>query len=457
MNSESVDLIATDPPFNKSKDFHSTPDKLGKGASFHDRWNWKDHVHTDWVEHLEVEMPALMEAIESGLNAHSSAMGAYLCYMSVRLLEMHRVLKPTGSIYLHCDPTASHYLKACMDAIFGRNQFRNEIIWSYQGTANPRRTFKRKHDNILFYAKDSRLSYFSDAGSSEPVSDFSKSKYTQEDERGRFKTIRHPDGTIHKQYIRETQRMRDVWEMPILNAMAKERTGYPTQKPLKLYERMIRASSQENDVVLDPFAGCATTCIAAERLGRQWVGIDLWEGAKDIVIRRMERQRTLVGAKLKRKGTSNGELFGVDFVFTSELPTRTDDGNTAAMALPPMVKFGKRAWERLSQGDMRARLLEVQQHPDVADRYLCAGCGRTLEAPFLEMDHISPKAADGVDTIDNRILLCRPCNLKKKHRYALSGLWDENKGDGWMQDVSAVQRASRMVKNLVKQVQHDLR
>lgn len=129
MNTESVDLIATDPPFNKSRDFHATPDSLAAGASFQDRWSWEKDVHQEWVDQLTDDHPALMEAIESAMHAHSDGMGAYMCFMAVRLLAMRRILKPAGSIYLHCDPTASHYIKAVMDAIFGCKNFRNEIIW----------------------------------------------------------------------------------------------------------------------------------------------------------------------------------------------------------------------------------------------------------------------------------------------------------------------------------------
>ena len=160
MNSESVDLIATDPPFNKSKDFHATPDSLAAGASFQDRWSWEKDVHQDWIDQITDDYPRLMEAIESARYAHSDGMGAFMCFMAVRLLEMRRVLKLSGSIYLHCDPTASHYLKAVMDAIFGRKQFRNEIVWDYTfRLMDLPKFFNRKHDIILFYAK-SRSSHF---------------------------------------------------------------------------------------------------------------------------------------------------------------------------------------------------------------------------------------------------------------------------------------------------------
>ncbi len=152
MNSESVDLIATDPPFNKNRDFHATPDSLAKGAKFQDRWSWEKDVHEEWVDEIKDDYPRLMEAIESARYAHSDGMGAYMCFMAVRLLAMRRVLKPTGSIYLHCDPTASHYLKAVMDAVFGWKNFQNEIVWCYGSGGASKRHYSRKHDAILFYA-----------------------------------------------------------------------------------------------------------------------------------------------------------------------------------------------------------------------------------------------------------------------------------------------------------------
>ena len=153
MNSDCVDLIATDPPFNKGKDFHATPDSLAKGAKFQDRWSWERDVHEEWADKITDDYPKLMEAIESARFAHSDGMGAFMCFMAVRLLEMRRILKPTGTIYLHCDPTASHYLKATMDAIFGWKHFRNEIMWCYRGGGVPRKDFARKHDILLRYSK----------------------------------------------------------------------------------------------------------------------------------------------------------------------------------------------------------------------------------------------------------------------------------------------------------------
>ena len=164
MNTESVDLIATDPPFNKGRDFHATPESLAKGASFQDRWSWSKDVHQEWVDQITDDHPRLMEAIESARYAHSDGMGAFMCFMAVRLLAMHRVLKPTGSIYLHCDPTASHYLKAVMDAIFGWRYFRNEIVHrrnesGVKGSQHKPKTWGANTDCLLFYAKGNESTF----------------------------------------------------------------------------------------------------------------------------------------------------------------------------------------------------------------------------------------------------------------------------------------------------------
>ena len=153
MNSESVDLIATDPPFNKGRDFHATPDSLAAGAKFQDRWSWEDDVQEEWIDQITDDYPRLMEAIKSARYAHSDGMGAFMCFMAVRLLEMRRLLKPTGSIYLHCDPTASHYLKATMDAVFGQSNFLNDIVWRRAISHNDSGRFGNITDNILFYGK----------------------------------------------------------------------------------------------------------------------------------------------------------------------------------------------------------------------------------------------------------------------------------------------------------------
>ena len=154
INSATIDLIATDPPFNKSRDFHATPDSLAKGARFEDRWSWDRDVHPDWVDAVKDDWPAVWSVIDTARVAAGEDMAAFLCWLGVRLLECHRVLKETGSLYLHIDHTAHAYAKCLLDGIFGRRNFRNELVWAYTGPGSPgMRQFNRKHDTLLWYNK----------------------------------------------------------------------------------------------------------------------------------------------------------------------------------------------------------------------------------------------------------------------------------------------------------------
>ena len=397
MNGESVDLIATDPPFNKGRDFHATPDSLAKGASFQDRWSWETDVHQEWVDHITDDHPSVMNVVQGSRLSYGDDMGAFLCFMAVRLLAMRRVLKPTGSLYLHCDPTASHYLKELMDAVFGRKNFKNEIIWGYQTGGASKRWFSRKHDTIFFYSKTNRYAFFSE------------NVRVPRSEKSLFRA-RNPKGArISSSDV--TKLAPDVWtDIPALNPMACERTDYPTQKPLALYERIILASSNKGDVVLDPFAGCATTCVAAERLGRQWVGIDIWDKAHETVVDRLRGE---------------GELFG-EVHYATEPPERTDDGEIASPFLRVKVRVKEPDGPRWSRAEMYEHLLE-QNGPH------CQGCDRKFDDPrYLELDHNTPRADGGINHISNRVLLCSPCNRAKSNVYTLSGLRRLNKKNEWM-------------------------
>ena len=163
MNSGTVHLIATDPPFNKGRDFHATPDSLAAGARFQDRWSWADDVEGEWVDQIQDDWPAVWEVIDASRAAWGDDMAAFLCFMGVRLIEMRRVLRDDGSLYLHCDPTASHYLKALLDAIFGKQNFRNEIVWCYEVGGRSKRQFGRKHDVILYFARSATTAFNADA------------------------------------------------------------------------------------------------------------------------------------------------------------------------------------------------------------------------------------------------------------------------------------------------------
>ena len=204
--------------------------------------------------------------------------------------------------------------------------------------------------------------------------------------------------------------------------MAVERIGFPTQKPLALYEQIIRASSNENDRVLDPFAGCATTLVAAERLKRQWVGMDIWDNAKAVVLQRLE-QEGLIG---EDSDGLHGHLFAEDVHFTATPPTRTDDGDTASPFLRVKERIKEPAGQKMSRAEMYAFLLT--QHGAT-----CQGCERAFDDPrYLELDHNTPRADGGINHISNRVLLCGPCNRLKSNTYTLSGLRRENKRYGHM-------------------------
>lgn len=261
MDSASVDLIYLDPPFNSKKNYSAPIGSEAAGIHFKDSWELSD---TDLAWHGEIaeKNPALYQIISAAGLSHSKGMQAYLIMMAVRLLEMRRVLRPTGSIYLHCDPTAGAYLKTLMDAIFGRGAFRNEIVWCYSVPGNATKHFPRKHDTILFYAM--------------PAARFNRDAvrvpYAETTlERSRYAGQGFGDQAPRNLDKAAGKLVEDYWtDIPF--APKRERCGFPTQKPLALLERIIRASTNEGDYVFDPFCGCATTLVAAEKLSRNWGG-----------------------------------------------------------------------------------------------------------------------------------------------------------------------------------------
>ncbi len=420
MNSNTVDLIATDPPFNKGKDFHATPDSLAKGASFQDRWVWEKDVHEDWVDQITDDHPHVMNVIKGSRLSYGDDMGAFLCFMGVRLLAMKRVLKDTGSIYLHCDPTASHYLKELMDGVFEYNNFLNEIVWCYSTSGRGGNSFAKKHDIILYYRKSDKHK----GNYRTPISEkYLNSHYRQKDDKGVRCRIRVDHGKTRYYYPDKGMISNDWWEIPYVNSQSKDRTGYPTQKPIPLYEKILEASSKEGDVILDPFAGCATTCVAAEKLGRKWVGIDIWDKAHEVVIDRLKKE-----CHLESAGGGRDDLIFTegDITYTSELPKRTDDGDITAPFLRVKEKIAEPNDKKMSRNEMVDYLLKQKGAK-------CQGCDRMFDDPrYLELDHNTPRADGGINHISNRILLCSPCNRLKSNVLTLSGLKRENKKLGYM-------------------------
>ena len=429
INSATIDLIATDPPFNKSRDFHATPDSLAKGARFEDRWSWDRDVHPDWVDAVKDDWPAVWSVIDTARVAAGEDMAAFLCWLGVRLMECHRVLKETGSLYLHIDHTAHAYAKCLLDGIFGRKQFRNELVWHYTGGGRSKTYFSRKHDTLLYYVKTDAAPFFVDAirVPYKETSGYAKGGIVS---KAGKKYMPHPDGTP----------VDDVWDIPIINPLASERTGYPTQKPLSLYERIIQASSKERDMVLDPFCGCATTPVAAEKLGRHWVGIDIWDKAHATVLKRLSDSQLAV-PDVEREDPylwTDG-----DVIYTTTPPERTDYDETPLVPdLRLRAQRPPEPWEKLSREQMARILAVAQAHPN-AEGVICAGCGRVLEMEFMELDHITPKSDRGANHILNRILLCRPCNGRKRNHLTLAGLLMENKRATvkWMRNDTLAQLA----------------
>jgi DNA modification methylase len=326
---ESVDLIYLDPPFNSNRNYNVLfKDESGKDSeaqitAFEDTWHWNSAAEESYNQ--LVTDSRLSEMIGAMITlTGKSQVGAYLVMMATRLLELHRVLKPTGSLYLHCDPTASHYLKIILDAIFDPRNFRNEIMWRRYGAHNDvgqgSKHYGRVHDIILFYTKGQNPTWHQVFTPLDP--DYVKSTYRSVDpetgRRFRLTPLTGPGGaekgnpvfewkghTRAWRYNKETMErldkegrlyysktgyvskklyldeskgtpVQDVWnDVPALTGSNDERLGYPTQKPLALLERIIQASSNPGDVVLDPFCGCGTAIAAAERLGRRWIGIDI--------------------------------------------------------------------------------------------------------------------------------------------------------------------------------------
>ncbi len=357
---ESVDLIYLDPPFNSKANYNvlfkspSGAESMSQIEAFDDTWQWQDSVSGVVVDELKdspyqhQRAAKLLQAMIDFLG--KNAMTAYLAMMAERLVELHKALKSTGSLYLHCDPTASHYLKLLLDAIFGANNYQNEITWKRTYAHNDPRRFGRVADIIFFYTKSD--DYYFDAVYTPYDQSYIDSFFTHEDERGKYKkenltgpgvnnsdpiwhdynpsesgrswsvprrivkklledknpndltTLQKLDLLYKNDYIDFSSKgtpsfksylddlpgapAQSIWtDINPLSAHAKERLGYPTQKPVALLERIIAASSKEGDVVLDPFCGCGTTVHAAQKLGRKWIGIDITSVAITLIEARL--------------------------------------------------------------------------------------------------------------------------------------------------------------------------
>ena len=364
MNSDSVDLIYLDPPFNSKANYAAPIGSKAAGAAFRDSWTLSD-VDVEWINLVEAKHPALHRVLLAALTPSDKS---YLAYMAIRLLEMRRLLKASGTIYLHCDPTMSHYLKIVMDSIFGRRNLRNEIVWCYRGGGVPRVDFARKHDILFRYSTSNQPTFNVDQV---------RLPYSQDSsERLEYTARSFRSSGVYDSYTPNPKgkHPEDWWVMQPIMPSSKERTGYPTQKPLALLERIILASSNEGDMVFDPFCGCATTLVCADGLGREWVGIDISSKAAELVA---ERVTDLTRSLIHRK----------------DIPKRTDLGK---LALYNSVANKDKLYG-MQSGD-------------------CAGCKEHFKKQHLEVDHIISRKKGGTDHIENLQLLCGHCNRIKGDR-----------------------------------------
>ena len=368
LNSGIANLICADPPFNKNKKFNHNFGNSGKTRAGKVKPGFDDAWTMDDVKEAEHELlsgchPDLYHVCLMGGKMHSEGMRAYLIMMSTRLLECRRLLSETGSMYLHCDHSANAYLRLLMDGVFGQQNFRNQIAWWYKNASRGKYNWAKSHDTILYYAKNAEHVKFNRDAVLVPfesgMTAWRYSKGGQADkEMPKGKT---PDNVIC---------------IPSLNTMAKERSGWATQKPLALYSQLVLASSDPGDLVLDPFCGCATTLVAAENAGRQWVGID-----------RDEEAENQVKIQLDKLNEQQVDWWRKVIVRT-DIPQRTDE--------EPIPNYRKHFSD-----------LYTEQNG------VCRLCKYKRDAHWMEIDHIVPKSKGGSNHKSNLQILCRRCNSLK--------------------------------------------
>jgi len=288
---ESVDLVYLDPPFQSGKTYHVYTGVRAPAPgpmAFDDTWTFGPHTRRT-LDTMVGDGDTIGRAL-AGLYGFLGAcdMMAYIVTMAERIVELHRVLRHSGSVFLHCDPTASHYLKIVMDAVFGPDCFRNEIVWRYRRWPTKSHRFQRMHDIILFYTRSPNPGHtFHTLYGYEELAESTKKTFGTKKQRADFSTGHRKPGLSDEETLGPP--LSDVWEIGVIAAKGKERLGYPTQKPEALLERIILAASNEGDLVLDPFCGSGTTLGVAQRLGRNWIGVDRSMEARRTVEERMRR------------------------------------------------------------------------------------------------------------------------------------------------------------------------
>ena len=460
LNSESIDLVNIDPPFKKNETFAAdrlkpplTQDELDNETrllhhwgitdartaakmgiqwpgdsrvrgGYKDIWSWENDIHEDWLYELESQHEPISWLIEATRYVRDESTAAYLCFMAIRLIEIKRVLKPTGSVFLHCDQDANAYLRQLMDAVFGKECFRNEIAWCYTGPSNTQRWLPRKHDTILFYSKSEAGNKFN--------RDAARIDYKRLSTQhavagggggiGGKLTSDNVDQYIEKGKVAEDYWLEDRDNMSPVGRSPTEHTGYPTQKPWKLAHRIITISTDPGDVVLDCFAGCAYTAVAAEKTGRRWVACDINPRAWTVFKRQFSKPELTV---LRCNDDTTGQqVIGSEPVVTihgpDELPVRDDD--SADEVAPPPLELPERKFRVpasvIPEKDMLRELLELSG-------YMAWCCGFANRMPSgkiirttdnFQLDHIDPKSRQGSNDILNRAPMCQSHNNRKGTR-----------------------------------------
>ena len=527
INTGSVDLVCIDPPFAKNDTFTADmlkppltgaekenemrliegqwgiatpeqadaagvawPDDPKARGGYRDTWDWDMDVHPDWQTDLEHHHPALAKLIEITREIHGEGIAAYLCFMAIRLVEIHRILKPTGSLYLHCDHTANGYLRQLLDGVFGsggegKPGFRNEITWRRTHSKNAVSSrYGANHDTIFYYGKSEVGGFYKDQAR-RPYDGEVPAGYSLDPSTGRYRAYspvyadgqrqgdsgqpatfrgktyqvpqnRHwrvpggrrtgettsdgwarldaegrmylaPGGKL-PMFIRYLDEMPgialdDVWT-DIKIPGDKERTGYPTQKPIALAERIIQASTNPGDVVLDCFAGCAYAALAAEKLGRKWTACDINPRAWTVFKRQFNKGGELPKLTCKDR-TTGQQVMGSEPTVTvhgpKELPQRT---TPRTVEIKPLRTNNRRAGGNVPEGKREKQLMTpreiLKELLDFTDgkAYCCGFESKNADGSYAygdyELDHIIPKSVGGPDDINNRQPLCSTHNKLKR-------------------------------------------
>ena len=475
LDNDSIDLICIDPPFKKRKTFVGKvkppltdaelqaeldtlagwgiaspqqaldagvnwPSRAGD-ARFKDMWSYDGDVDEDWVQNIAKQHTGLHSVIEAVKQSSGLDTAAYLCYMGVRLIQMHRALKPTGSLYLHCDKDANSYLRLALDAIFGPDNYRNEVIWSNQGSwVQPNNRYPRRHETVLLYTKSDDYTFHPqyEDNASEQMNYQRWRKYLKDgnkiygglmpDHDKRFKSYLDNFIKEHGRHPRENDvvleitgaRLGDVQYVKVVDPKSPENTGYPTQKPVALAERLIKTSSNPGDVVLDCFAGCAYVPVAAERNRRQWIACDISPRALTVLRRQFAKFRYAIDGQQQTDQPALLTDANVVTAGPNSLPQRTDDDPEPRIdpKEPEPPKY-KTPASIIPEPEMLRQLLELSGY----QAWCCGFANRRKDGAIIattrnfHLDHLNPKSKEGSSNqIINRAPMCPHHNIRKNNR-----------------------------------------